>query len=153
MSPSYPSLPEHFGRKMAGAIVLMLVLVLVAAFVAALILHKSPSEMALPYLVFAVPGPIFLLASMWLRALEDLGVRPKRLALAWTLMMMLFGLVIDGATVISGLKLRLLEQQDIFAFVGAGIFLTVITPFMFYRRMLTTIAVRAGKREQASPIK
>lgn len=132
---------------------MLLILVLAVAFFAALILHKSASEMALPYLVFAVPGPIFLLVSMWLRVLEDLGVPPKRIAIAWTLMMMLFALAIDGATVFSGVELRLIDQQDIYAFAVSGVFLTLITPLMFYRRILTTIAARIGNRQQTSQLK
>ncbi len=147
MGPSSPSMPENLWRKMAWAGVLYFVLVLIPAFFAMLVLQKSADEMAGPYLAFAAPGPFFLLMAMWLRVWEDRGASPRRLALLWALMVMLFVLVTDGAIVYSGTALTLIDPQDVLAFIVAGVFGAFVAALTVYRRTLAITAARAGKRE------
>lgn len=146
MSSISPSLPENFWRKMVWAIVLDFALWLVPALLVMVVFHKSAVEMAGPYLAFAVPVPIFVLFASWLRILEDRGLSPRQLALAWSLMTMLFASVIGVATVYSATQLHFIEPEDVLAFVVAGVLVALIPPFTIYRRMLNVTAARAAKR-------
>jgi predicted Na+-dependent transporter len=113
-----------------------------------LVFHKTPNEMAGPYLAYAVPGPIFLLVVLGLRTWEDRGGSPKRLAIAWTLCTTLFMFIILGATVYSGAKLHLIDPNDavgilVVACVGGAL----IGPFMMYRRVLKVTTARVAERK------
>ena len=136
---------------MFWGMVLYVALTLVPAFLVMLILHKTVDETAGPYLAYAVPVPIFVLVALGLRTWEDHGASPKPLVLAWCLCMTLFMLTAFAATAYSGFALYIIGAQDrdeflIVSGVGGVIAALVVAP-MFYRRILTTVAARAAKRE------
>ena len=142
------SMPEHLWVKMFWAIVLYLGLILVPVLFVMLVLHKTAGEMVGPYVAFALPGPIFLLVSMWLRVWEDRGASPRRLALAWSICILLFMFVGLGATFYSGVELHLINLQDaVGGFVVACVAGALIVPFMMYRWVLKVTAARADKRK------
>jgi len=133
--------------KMFWAIVLFLAYVFVAALLVMLVLHKSAGEMVGPYLAYAVPGPIFLLVVLWLRAWEDRGASPKLLALVWCLCTTLFMFTIVGATTYSGVVLHLIDSEDRVAFfIVSGVMGAFIVPLTMYRRVLKVATERAAKR-------
>src|ERR1035437_5598277 len=75
-------------------------------------LRKTVGELAHPYIAFALPAVIFFPLVWWLRAREEEGASPKRLARGWVLSMSLFFLAVIAATFYSGIELRLMDPKD-----------------------------------------
>jgi membrane protease YdiL (CAAX protease family) len=71
------------------------------------------SELAGPYLAFAMAMMFFLLLVWWLRNWEKRNPSPRRLALGWGLSVAVFASMVDGAFAYSGVVLGLINPHAV----------------------------------------
>ena len=152
---------QQFGRTMklslwAGlfmALPIYFVLEAGAFLIIGSVLKKNAGELVGSYLAFVLPALIFFPLVWWLRAWEEQGAPPKRLARGWVLSTLLFCLAVMVATFYSGIDLRLMRPNDALGgFVVAMLLAVPILYFSMYRRALRVISKRAaGKLDDARP--
>ena len=112
---------------------------------------KTVSDLAGPYLAFAVPWAIFAPLVWWLRMWEEQGASPKGLARGWVLSMAAFFIAVMVATIYSGIELHLMDPSDALGTFVAVILLSVPTLyFVAYRRTLDVISTRAAGKHDSS---
>jgi hypothetical protein len=127
-------------------LVFWLVLELGPFFIAGWVFKKTASELAGPYVAFAVPWGIAMPLIWRLRKWEEQGASPKRLARGWGLSMALFVIATGAAVFYSGVKLCRMDRLDAIvsfaatAFLGGG-----IVYFTLYHMALRRISSRTAR--------
>lgn len=125
-----------------------LALELGACRIAAQVLNKTASELAGPYLAFAIPWAILAPLIWWLRKWEEQGASPKRVARGWGLGMALFGVTVVGAVFYSGLVLRLMDPPGVAGgFIATVLLIVPILYFGMYGRALRSLSARAASKQ------
>ncbi len=138
---------ESIGVWLLWGIGAYLVLELGPFSIAASVLKKTASELAGPYLAFAIPWAILAPLIWWLRKREEQGASPQHLARGWGLSMALFGVALAGAVFYSGVKLRLMGLSDaVSSFVTMAIFSGLIFYFGMYHMALRLLSARAVEK-------
>jgi drug/metabolite transporter (DMT)-like permease len=128
---------------------LVLYLVLVPAIVLKQIFHATVRQAAGPVLAFAGPGVIALLLIFQLWKWQERGAPPKRLALAWCLLIGTFGFATSVGTLYSASELHLLDE-DVLVPVTCMVFAAaVFTSFRLYPKTLESASARAENYRQA----
>lgn len=142
---SIPVTPPNFWTQMFWACALWLALELGLFGIVKLMFNATLRELVGPYLAFAplVPAPV--LVAWQLRKWEKRGPPPKRLALAWGLLVLLFLSLVSIAVVYSGVTLHLLRPGNIGGPIVIGVVGAAIASFTMYRAALQTISARADR--------
>jgi hypothetical protein len=149
MAPFISRLLSNFWVRMFLALCLYLALELTLFAIFKQVRRATVGELAGPYLAFAVPGVIMLLAAWWLRRWEEQSPSPKRVALGWCLAALLFFSAVATAFFYSGLKLHLLNASDAQIFMVVGPAGVLFASFSLYRMALSSISARAVRDAKA----
>jgi len=132
-------------RKVAWGYVLNPVLSLIPFFAVKLILHATTRALVGPYLGFVAVQLIFLTVVPWLWKWEAQGAPPKRLALAWGLMLTLFSWGVTAVSFYTVMSLHILARDAAFWVLGMmAIVGTATSPFVGYRMTMERISSRAS---------
>jgi hypothetical protein len=116
--------------------------------IAALLLRKTATELAGPYLALAVPWMVFAPMIWWLRKWEEQRASPMRLARLWGLAMAFFGGAITAAVVYSGVVLSFITPTDaLIISLLIVLFSVPILYFVMYHQALRLISARAAMRQ------
>ena len=134
---------------MVGSVCLYLAAEIVLFVIIKLVLNKTVVELASPYLVFAVPGVILLPLAWQLRKWEEQGSSPKRLAFGWTLCAALFFSTVAIVVIYSGVELHLVNLNDEWSFIVAGMVGVPTASLTVYRMALVRISARANRNVAA----
>ncbi len=131
------------------SLVFWLILELGPFFIVSLVFKKTATELAGPYLAFAMPWAIMAPLIWWLRKWEDLGASPQHLARGWGLSMALFGIINGFAVFYTGFKFNLINLSDaVISFIITALFSSLIYYIGMYHRVLKSISARDVKRSR-----
>ena len=116
-----------------------LVLEIVPFLLVGLVFKKTASELAGPYLAFAVPCAIMAPLVWFLRRSERRGLEPKRLARRWGVSGVIFGTSAVVATIYCCVNLGLMDTKNALGILfGAVLLSTPIAYFTLYHTIISS---------------
>ena len=149
MASTNPATTGVTWTKLFWMLALYLALVLVPAIVLKLIFHATLRQAAGPFLAIAGPGVIGLLLIFQLWKWEERGATPKRLALAWCLVIGTFAFATGTGTLYSASALHLIDEYGLVFVICMAFAASVFASFRLYPKMLEAAAARADSYRQA----